>query len=102
MKYLRIIFTLIFVAGGAVIYFSNKEWMHAPVVVGFESLSMFKEVLPVATTTGFALFAAFLLGMIFALGHSSLNWIDLIGKNRKIRKLEKETGKGEESGGEEG
>ena len=89
MKYLKIIFTLIFVAAGAAVYFSNREFMHAPVTIGFESVP-FYHIAPVFTTAGAVLAATFLLGMIFALGHSSLNWIELIGKNRKINKLEKE------------
>ena len=101
MKYLKIVITLIFVAVGAVVYFSNRGWMDAPAVIGFGAVP-FREIMPVATTTGMALLAAFLLGMIFALTHSSLNWMELIGKNRKIRKLEKEMGKeGEEGDGGE-
>ena len=101
MKYLKIIFTLIFVAAGAALYFSNREWADTPAVIGFDSVP-FYSIPPVFSTNGIILATTFLLGMVFALGHSSLNWIELIGKNRKIRKLEKEMGKVEESDTEEG
>lgn len=89
MKYLKTVLTLIFVIAGAVVYFSNKEWMSAPLMVNFNRVP-FYEIPPVYTDNRTAVAAVFLLGMMLALIHSSLNWIELAGKNRKIRKLESE------------
>lgn len=99
MKYLKAIFTLIFVAAGALIYLGNVEWMNTSAVFSFNSFGLY-EIPQVSATNGMALAAAFLLGMIFALIHSSLNWIELMSKNRKIKKLESAAEK-TESGGTE-
>ncbi len=93
MKYVKLLATLIFVIAGAIVYFGNTEWMKTELVVSFLKVP-FYEIGDVYTTGGAALGVAFLLGMAFTLIYSSLNWIELAGKNRKIRKLEREAGRG--------
>ncbi len=88
MKYLRIFLTLIFVLAGALLYRDN-DWMGNEIVINFKSIP-FYSIAPIYTKTGVVAALAFLLGMLFTLIHSSLNWIDLMGKNKKISKLESE------------
>ncbi|MGI9558098.1 MAG: hypothetical protein ACR2NQ_00305 [Thermodesulfobacteriota bacterium] len=94
MKYVKLLATLIFVIAGAVVYFGNTEWMKTKFDLSFESVALLYDIDAVTTTGGAALGVAFLLGMAFTLIYSSLNWIELAGRNRKIRKLEREAGRG--------
>ncbi len=89
MKYLKLFLTLIFVAFGAVVYLGNRDWMNGEMVLNLNRVP-FYEIAPVYTKAGIAVAAGFLLGMIFALIHSSLNWIELMQSRRKIRRLEGE------------
>lgn len=86
MKYLKIFLTLIFAAAAAVFYLGNKEWLGGEVAVSVP----FDEAASAHTKNGIVIAAAFLLGMLFTLIYSSLNWIDLMGRNRKISRLEGE------------
>ncbi len=86
MKYLKLVLTLVFIAAGVLLYLGNKEFMHGDLVINFDAFVY--EATAVHTKNGIALASVFLLGMIFALIHSSLNWIELIRKNRKISSLE--------------
>ncbi len=84
---------MIFVIAGALLYYGN-DWMWAPLTVSLPSVPFF-EIPPFYTKTGTVIATAFLLGMLFALIHSSLNWIDLIRKNRKLGRLESEMAESE-------
>ena len=96
MKYLKLFLTLIFAVFAAVFYLSNS-WLSEAATVSFGKIPpqiyAAPELPPVPVWTVVA--SAFLLGIVFTLIHSSLNWLELIGKNRKIKKLEGEMTDGE-------
>ncbi|WP_462137974.1 LapA family protein [Candidatus Mycalebacterium sp.] len=97
MKYVKLILTLIFVVFGAVFYLSNA-WMNEAMSVSFGKIPPQIYVIPElpAVQMWAVVASAFLLGIIFTLIHSSLNWLELVGKNRKISKLESKTPDSEE------
>ncbi|QMU55825.1 MAG: hypothetical protein GKS04_01290 [Candidatus Mycalebacterium zealandia] len=89
MKYLKLILTLVFVTFGAVVYLSNA-WMNQITSLSFSKIPQQIYVVPELPSVQMwaVVGSAFLLGIVFTLMHSSLNWISLVSKNRKISKLE--------------
>lgn len=89
MKYVKLFLTLVFFAFGAVFYLSN-EWMNEAASMSFSKIPPQIYTVPELPTVPVwtVVASAFLLGMIFTLIHSSLNWFELMSKNRKISRLE--------------